>query len=844
MSTEHHNERPIIRLDDRSVWWTKPYDTGSGSCLPDTSADIMTEQGQRQDESTENGTIDLVQFLKKTPPPPTNYMSVPDDASSNSSSEEDKWDKLKVKLFRHHHGHQPRSRRRRPPLIRLPDSAVAATTTEGHRYIAISIPKEYSHLSPLPNSQYPVYDSIDANLRREINSRFGPWRNLPPNRLVTALNPVTEDKEPSQTSNRPSSQRPRSAHVRVLDIQRRRPRPRLSSLPSAEEQRYTPRRSSKRTIAGGVPKVSQTGQRSIVAPPVPPVPPKEERTVAIGPDHSGTNVKDFTGQQGEAPRRGGQGSRLSGVQESTLRQHEAIPGSQHSEIRPLSLSEIASQSSNRTSSHRGSMSKPIITITVPSRTSSKRTAADLSLAERIEQAVAESSNGSSPSGNDNSSNGNSSSSNSNRAPDRPRGSVAESILASTYSPQLMKAQAAIVVRPAGHPNVGKADEVPVESPLDLNATEFVPENRLLDAQIAPLKGEKSAYLMPTSTASTAAAEPRTRRHSVSLKKRRDMEGLRAKMQEKQKQEKEEREEQTSETSTSNDGRARGPTPRLRKVASENDLALASSSPASRSSGERELARRRTEKGKGKERVAESHRYTFMPGIPPSLPKLHAREILAPPHQRQQRHHLSPTGATTPATSPLSATPSSLSVNSKSSSVERLGASASSTWHQREERRQRYIAHALAEERETLENLPRSELIRRYEALRAHRIYERERRLRKLERALASCVPVLLENLNILLREQSALLERAGLAAPLSPGDGGGGGSGGSSSSASASVAEAMHSFMKGFGRERRRGERKRYKKEEEEEREEEEGSVSPTGSISTREKGKGGKQSD
>lgn len=48
-----------------------------------------------------------------------------------------------------------KTKRRRPPRIKLPDTAVAGTTTGGFRHIAISIPIEHAHLSPGQQYRFP-----------------------------------------------------------------------------------------------------------------------------------------------------------------------------------------------------------------------------------------------------------------------------------------------------------------------------------------------------------------------------------------------------------------------------------------------------------------------------------------------------------------------------------------------------------------------------------------------------------------------------------------------------------------------------------------------------------------
>ncbi|KAK8873783.1 hypothetical protein PGQ11_004297 [Apiospora arundinis] len=141
--------------------------------------------------SRENDLLDMLEFLRRTPPP-DNYMSVPDNFSI-SSSEDEKW-KSKFKVFRSKR--KSRRKRRKAPIIRLPDTAVAGQTTGGHRHIAISIPLEYTHFGPDPPTQYPVFDTSGLDLVREIEARFGPIRTSTGERgTVTVLRPVEEDRE-------------------------------------------------------------------------------------------------------------------------------------------------------------------------------------------------------------------------------------------------------------------------------------------------------------------------------------------------------------------------------------------------------------------------------------------------------------------------------------------------------------------------------------------------------------------------------------------------------------------------------------------------------------------------
>ena len=207
----------------------------------DNASGATSQSGGR-----EAGIKELVQFLRKTPPPSSNFMSIPDNLSS--SSEEDKWDKFKKKIFRY----RGKARKRRPPVIMLPDSAVSARTTEGHRYIAISIPVEQSPTTPLTKSQYPVYDSTETALEREMNSMFGAAKKPYAARLIPVLNPVAEGRESMASS---SPERPPQSTAPLTSASRRRSQ--SNPLLPSEEQRYTPRQpihlSKSKSVSGARP---------------------------------------------------------------------------------------------------------------------------------------------------------------------------------------------------------------------------------------------------------------------------------------------------------------------------------------------------------------------------------------------------------------------------------------------------------------------------------------------------------------------------------------------------------------------------------------------------------------
>ncbi|KAI0522257.1 hypothetical protein F5B22DRAFT_467510 [Xylaria bambusicola] len=526
----------------------------------------------------ETSVVDLIHFLTKTSPPPSNYMSIPDNSSSGT--EDDRWDRLKRKIFRY----RGKARKRRPPVIMLPDSAVSARTTGGHRYIAISIPLQHSPLAALTNPQYPIYGSIEAAFAKEVNSMYSMPRKTFPTRLVPVLNPVVEDRESTASS---SPERPPRSATPLTSASRRARSQSIPLLPS-QEQRYTP---CKPIHLSKSKSVSNT--RS--------VPPLSDTTLK-------TRGDDW--------------------------KHISWPVTAESIIiHPFE--------------------KP--TIFPPRRSSKRGKGPELAPSEPTNQPVGTAQNAPpSPIEGNSNSNG-----------ERGRPSVSASIdTTGSSSPQLLKAQTATAVQPVPI-IVTQTGSTGPESPLDPTFTEF-------------------------------PAEPRGNNPTTSS----------------------------------------GPPPSLFAERAQH---------RKKTVRERKAGKTRVRiehKGKGKERVSRS----YTPDMPASSTEQQ--------HQRQD----------------TTTTPSSTSPSSSSSSTHRRGAQPTGRRESRAERDSRFIARALAEQRETLENLSREELIQRYEALRESRAYERERRLRRLERSRDTwirAVPMLLQDLNGLLREQHRLLE--GYAFPVPAG---------------------------------------------------------------------------
>lgn len=97
-------------------------------------------------------------------------MSISDNFSTSSSDGNRFWLKPFKTVWRTRRKGQ---RKHRPPVIQLPDSAVAATTTAGYRHISISIPLRHSYLVPPERWLDPDHEPMVENLSRELDSRLG-----------------------------------------------------------------------------------------------------------------------------------------------------------------------------------------------------------------------------------------------------------------------------------------------------------------------------------------------------------------------------------------------------------------------------------------------------------------------------------------------------------------------------------------------------------------------------------------------------------------------------------------------------------------------------------------------
>ncbi|TGJ80160.1 hypothetical protein E0Z10_g8611 [Xylaria hypoxylon] len=463
MSSARSRGKPARQLEgDRGASWPPQHHHNyySRPTVPSVEDFGDMAEGGNPDASTKG----LVQFFTTTPPPPTNYMSIPDDFGN--SSEDDKWDKFKRKVLRHRY----KTRKWRPPIIVLPDSAVSARTTGGHRYIAISIPIQHSPPAPLP-----VYDSVESAFHREVNSMFGTWK-LPAHRPVTVLNPVAEDHESLSSSSPAPTVSEQSEQPTVLSYPSRRARSHSLSLLPSQEQCYTPR-----SVRDPSKSWSVEGARSVpqLSDPAPRRQSNEERYA-------------FTPTTAETSAPGPSSKDIS-----------ASPTSKDTHVAEPSTSTV--------------LKNPVITLTLPARKSSRRGKRLDSIALETMENIISSRKGSSRNSNDTNGDGDGGGLSSG---DRARGSFAASIDTTGYSPQLFKAQTATAYQSV--PIVVRPSSVHVASPLDLNAPELHAGGKVTDHSF-----QKSPPAGPPPPSLSAMGESQSRKRSVREKKQRGAENMRA-----------------------------------------------------------------------------------------------------------------------------------------------------------------------------------------------------------------------------------------------------------------------------------------------------------------------------
>ncbi|KAI0119063.1 hypothetical protein F4814DRAFT_458459 [Daldinia grandis] len=638
----------------------------------------------------------LADFFRREPPP-GNFMSIPDDVSVYSVYK--KWDMFRV------FGKRRKSRKRQPPLIRLPDTAVSARSTSGHRYIAISIPSGQSHSESVPTQQHSALRPIEPKFRQGIRPEHSPTSD----RNIQVRRPITGDRE-SQSS---ASLAPRSLR-QPEPFTLLAPPPRkvsvLSTVPSQEETH---------PMKGKEPDRQNKSESSILSK-LPISPLRARRTASLAERKSRLPTRSLerqSEQQMKAPDLGqpaiGSVPRIveSPPQKQIIHESEQKQPERTSD---KSMGRDRSRKAERSPGIPRILSANLLSIpALPVRTSSKRAVTTAAKSSGIGDAaigrpapISRATTGSNTGGSG------------NEIATGPRGSFAESLMTES-SPKVLKAETAtayqsvpIVVRPSSRPEI--------DSPLDLNFPS-PPTNRVNRSVQANL-------LPPPATAEGAPS----RKDRVRERKKRDMEKLKAQM-------------------------LQPPASRLLQVESQAENAWPESPVLGRFNQDLGLPPSRPYlTGK------MSDTGPIRPGIRMESPYLSAE---AAAKKRRGRSISVP--ILTSSSSPSSPLESLRAPWGDSTSYyrrrERLAEHEEAA-----ARRIRYAAHALAEQKETHEWVMRQKLLRRYKKLKGSRTKDMEKRLRRVERngeVLMQTLVSLMETLNTLLQDRHVLQRSVSSAHP-------------------------------------------------------------------------------
>ncbi|KAI1399892.1 hypothetical protein F4819DRAFT_394569 [Hypoxylon fuscum] len=650
----------------------------------------------------------LTEFFRSRPPP-GNFMSQPDNLSVSSGDHG--WNMFKV--FRK--SRKRKGPKKRPPLIQLPDSAISSRTTDGHRYIAIAVPYEQPQASPVhsAHSQYPVSQSMEAEFHRAVDSRHLPRHSLASDRGMNIQNLAIEGHElPSMSAAHPG------------ELTRLAPPPRkVSLLSTVLSEGETPPGKGKEPD-------KQSGLARATTHIVP--------MSALGSVRKSHYVRRRSTSQKRQYGRQAEGQKISepkGLNSDRVLRVVEIPpqrrtGRSSQEKQPARDTNQSTSDSHAVTSNikkpnrspgppppRVISANPLATLELPTRTSSKRgqtiTAVPSELSNatswrptRLRRTLSTNDSGDGRGGGFG-------------AGTDPRGSFAESLVTDS-SPQLLQAETAmafqsvpIVVRPPSQPKV--------ESPLNLNfpTPPSSKAHRSLQADL----------LAPPHLAEKGSS----RKDRVRQRKLRDIERLKAQIRQIQ-----------SPTSHFRPGIMAESLWPESPILGQFNREVGSSSlskPLSTS--------RLKETGPTKHRLQLDASYPS----PESVPK-----------KRRARSKSAPIVTSSSSPSPVGTPPmpwegSTSYYRRKERQAER---------DEDEARKLRYVAKALAEEKENQDQISRQELLRRYERLEESRDKDMEKRLYRLEKngeVLMKSMVSMMEILQKLVQDQYVLQQNTPTSSP-------------------------------------------------------------------------------
>ncbi|KAI1140737.1 hypothetical protein F5Y05DRAFT_410589 [Hypoxylon sp. FL0543] len=661
-------------------------ETGAFERQETTSSPPPIEMRPRSDVTEDRGE-DLVDFFR-SPPPPGNVMSIPDDVSI--SSFDGKW-----RVFKAFRKKKKGKKKSKPPLIKLPDSAVSARTMEGHRYIAISIPSNYSHSEPAP-PRHPASEPAEEASQQAADSTHIPT----PDRGKKASKPGTGDYESlSSVSLAPKKGTHPEAVTRLA------PPPRkvslLSTVPSQEETEpgkgKEPRRLSKlERAASCIAPMSPLGSVGVSH-----AAEREAKSPKRGQEQQTSPQQTVSETKGLIPKRVARIVDIPATKQKQPARADNEPTTGASSIPPKSASPNANKPSDPP---RVLSENPLITLTVPTRTSSKRVGTAGAGPGELDTAIdtRPTLEGRSLSSNHGD--------NENSAATGPRGSLAESLVTTESSPKVLKAQTAtayqsvpIVVRPPSGP----------ESPLNLNFPS-PPRNRVSRSVQADL-------LSPPALPGGA----KSRKDRVRERKQRDMEKLKSQLRQ-----------------------THRPGSHLLKPEVPGEAACPESPVLGRFNLEL-----------GSLPPSRSFLTEKMSDLGPMRPGLHLKPPNLSPEAvyKKRRGRSVSAPVMTSSSSPSSLESPQMPWEDSTAYYRRKQRQAER--EENEARRVHYEAEALAQKREAQERRSREQLLRRYERLKEDRAKEMEERLHRLERngdVLMQSLATLMQTLNTLLKERQAL----------------------------------------------------------------------------------------
>lgn len=677
-----------------------PRADGSPLCLDEIQRhpDVMEDRlGNLLDQRRDDDSLRyLIEFLRKTPPP-ENYMSIPDPQSLGRLHGVS-WKALPSPRQR------KRLRKNRPPIIKLPDSAVAAKTIGGHRHIAISIPLEYSHLTPLSTSQYPVFDSISAEFQREIDAKLGPLHSTTWDHTGTRLHTIGEDRESMASA--PVSPNPAVQQERGFvggGLNRR--------LSQNSDQPQALLRSSKGVSVqgdrGNIQPFADFDQSHVAAHPPNSRPISQVETKRRSMADMASDTR-----QGSQPRNEPSVSRnVTAKRHARNKSYTSTTSSALSSRNSLQFSPPSRRSSRRgmlnaglnNSLELGESIDNVISSRLSTMSARSRTDANMDLDQHAPK----------------------------------RRSFAESLLSTDSVPNVLNAQSAkayqheqvpIVVRPPSRPGTG-----------DARPSQVSVDGRSVGVQVG---SPDLAHRTPASTSNQFAGaplieRPKSRKDKVRERKARDMEALKALRDQ------------------SGDSAGTPSAPKDTQVMSPDSPVLGHFNPI----------------GKISQTPLVEPEAVALPNISPqpaTVAEESAPELPPLSPARQLRSSVKRQLPTVSNASSDISKPASPVNWDRASSQRRRERQAEREVHPG--RRERYIAEALAGQKELADRMSRQELVLRYENLKEMRTFDMEKRLRRLERNgevwLRSMVP-LMDNLNRLLQEQYSI-QRAMHYPPYAP----------------------------------------------------------------------------